>query len=86
MKLARPLSCRAITQLSNCEPAFAGVAVNPVIRPDLAMEISGWYEGQFRTESGNYGFGGNQSLQGFSHLFWGRAAADLYAARLETEF
>src|SRR2546421_4987706 len=32
----------------------------PVLLPDLAMEISGWYEGQLRTREGAYGFGGDR--------------------------
>lgn len=45
----------------------------PVMRPDLGMEISAWYEGQFRTEYGEYGFNGDREIRPSSHLFWGRA-------------
>jgi hypothetical protein len=31
----------------------------PVLTPKLAGEVSGWYEWDHRTESGNYGFAGN---------------------------
>lgn len=44
----------------------------PTLLPALAMELSVWYEGQFRTESGTYGFGDRQ-LEPQSHLFWGEA-------------
>jgi hypothetical protein len=44
----------------------------PILAPDLAMEISLWQETQFRTEPGNYGFAGDRALEGNSHLFWGR--------------
>lgn len=44
----------------------------PVLAPDLAMEFSLWQETQFRTEPGRYGFAGDRSLEGNSHLFWGR--------------
>jgi hypothetical protein len=44
----------------------------PTLFPDLAMELSAWYEGQFRTESGPYGFG-DRSVETHSHLFWGEA-------------
>jgi hypothetical protein len=44
----------------------------PVIHPDLAMELSAWYEGQFRTDSGSYGYNGDRILQPFSQLLWAR--------------
>jgi len=45
----------------------------PVMRPDLGMELSAWYEGQFRTEYGKYGFGDDRTVRPSSHLFWARA-------------
>jgi len=44
----------------------------PTLAPDLAMEFSLWQETQFRTEASDYGFAGDRSLEGNSHLFWGR--------------
>jgi hypothetical protein len=44
----------------------------PVLFPPLAMEVSIWYEGQFRTSAGNYGFG-DFTVEPHSHLFWGEA-------------
>ncbi len=44
----------------------------PTLFPALAMEVSGWYEGQFRTGSGAYGYG-DRSVEPQSHLFWGEA-------------
>lgn len=44
----------------------------PTLFPALAMELSGWYEGQFRTGSGTYGFG-DRTVEPESHLFWGEA-------------
>ena len=44
----------------------------PTLFPALAMEISGWYEGEFRTGTGTYGYG-DRSLVPASHLFWGEA-------------
>jgi hypothetical protein len=44
----------------------------PILFPPLAMEISAWYEGQFRTGAGNYGFG-DFTVEPQSHLFWGEA-------------
>src|SRR6266567_77389 len=50
----------------------------PLMLPDFAMELSAWYEGQFRTGSGGYGFTTNglpfdRRVESGSHLFWGRA-------------
>ena len=46
----------------------------PVLVPDVAMELSVWYQGQFRLEPGNYGYATNQyHTESASHLFWSRA-------------
>jgi hypothetical protein len=52
----------------------------PILFPSLAMELSVWYEGQFRTDEGGYGFVDTNSPSGFdravnrqAHLFWGQA-------------
>jgi hypothetical protein len=44
----------------------------PTLMPPLAMELSAWYEGQFRIGSGTYGFD-DRSVEPQSHLFWGEA-------------
>lgn len=44
----------------------------PIMFPRLGMELSGWYESQFRTESGDYGFN-DRTVESISQLFWGRA-------------
>jgi hypothetical protein len=44
----------------------------PVLFPALAMELSAWYEGQFRTGSGTYGYD-DRSVAIQSHLFWCQA-------------
>lgn len=51
---------------------FGGI--EPTLFPDLAMELAVWYEGQFRTDSGTYGFNGDRRIESNSHLFWGSAA------------
>ncbi len=48
--------------------------IEPTLFPDLAMELAVWYEGQFRTDSGAYGFDGDREVEPASHLFWGSAA------------
>jgi hypothetical protein len=44
----------------------------PLLHPDLAMELSVWYEGQYRTDAGSYGYDGDRDLNETSQLFWGR--------------
>jgi hypothetical protein len=44
----------------------------PNMTSPLAMELSIWHEGWFRSESGTYGFGGDRAVNANSHLFWGR--------------
>ncbi|MDR3409502.1 MAG: hypothetical protein P4L87_00905 [Formivibrio sp.] len=51
---------------------FGGI--EPTLYPDLAMELALWYEGQFRTDSGSYGFAGDRRVEAAAHLFWGSAA------------
>jgi hypothetical protein len=45
----------------------------PLLHPDLAMELSAWYEGQFRNSSGPYGLNGDRVLEPNTDLFWARA-------------
>lgn len=44
----------------------------PTLYPDLAMELSIWYEGQFRSTDDSYGYD-DRRLEPHSHLFWGEA-------------
>jgi hypothetical protein len=45
----------------------------PLLAPDLALELSVWYEGMFRLNHGQYGYGGDRTVEAASHLFWTRA-------------
>jgi len=50
----------------------------PLLYPSLAMELSVWYQGEFRDDSGQYGLtnvipGGDRKVNSISHLFWGTA-------------
>ncbi|HTH47859.1 MAG TPA: hypothetical protein VMB21_10140 [Candidatus Limnocylindria bacterium] len=45
----------------------------PLLFPDRAVELSLWYEGQFRTDSQAYGYNDDRDVQAQSHLFWSRA-------------
>jgi len=53
---------------------FGGI--EPTLFPDLAMELSVWYYGQYRTDSGGYGYDDDRRLNSNTHLFWGSAALD----------
>ncbi len=45
----------------------------PILFPSLAMELSIWYQGEFRTAGGDvYGYG-DRRIKPASHLFWGEA-------------
>jgi hypothetical protein len=48
--------------------------IEPTLFPDLAMELAVWYEGQFRTDAGGYGFNDDRRLEAAAHLFWASAA------------
>lgn len=45
----------------------------PVIAPDVALEFAVFYDGEFRTESDPFGFGGDRDLESRTHLFTARA-------------
>lgn len=47
----------------------------PLMEPAAAGELSAWYEGQFRTDSQEYGFDRDRSIEAQTHLLWGRALA-----------
>ena len=45
----------------------------PTLFPSLAMELSVWYEGEFRSEADKYGLNLDRRIEPRSHLFWGEA-------------
>lgn len=51
---------------------FGGI--EPTLFPDLAMELAVWYQGEYRTDSGTYGFANDRKIEETSHLFWASAA------------
>ncbi len=57
----------------------------PTLFPALAMELSVWYEGQFRTEADTYGFG-DRKVEPRSHLFWGEAFLAYTMPKLKHNF
>lgn len=56
--------------------------IEPTLFPALAMELSVWYEGLFRSNPNDYGFNtnpggtfhGDRQMESSSHLFWSAAA------------
>lgn len=52
---------------------FAGGGREPILRPDVAVELSVWYQGQARFAAGDYGFADDRSIEPSAHQFWGRA-------------
>lgn len=48
--------------------------IEPTLYPELAMELSAWYEGMFRGNPGKYGFNGDREIEPASHRFWSAAA------------
>jgi hypothetical protein len=60
--------------------------IEPTLLPALAMELSAWYEGRFRTESGAYGFNGDREVEPHSHLFWLEAALDYTLPKSKQNF
>jgi hypothetical protein len=62
----------------NVRTGFRLGGKEPVLIPNLALELSAWYEGQFRQNSGVYGFPiggvyGDREVVPASHLYWARA-------------
>jgi len=57
----------------------------PTLFPSLAMELSVWYQGEFRTQSGIYGFNDRRLLPQ-SHLYWGEALLAYTLPQLKHSF
>jgi hypothetical protein len=60
--------------------------IEPVLFPDLAMELSLWYEGQFRTDASTYGYSGDRATGERSHLFWAEAALSYTLPKSQQNF
>jgi hypothetical protein len=59
--------------------------IEPTLFPALAMELSAWYQGEYRTGAGTYGFG-DRSVEEQSHLFWGQALLAYTLPKLKHTF
>jgi hypothetical protein len=44
----------------------------PRLDPAFALELSAWYEGQYRFHPADYGFAGDRRVERMVHRFWGR--------------
>ena len=60
--------------------------IEPTLFPALAMELSAWYEGEFRSDSGAYGYSGDRELESESHLFWAEAALSYTLPKSQQNF
>ena len=58
----------------------------PLMLPDVAMELSIWQESQFRANSGFYGFNDDRRIQISSHLFWARGLLTYTLPKLQHSF
>jgi hypothetical protein len=58
----------------------------PLMLPDVAMELSIWQESQFRANSGRYGYQDDRRVQISSHLFWARGLLTYTLPKLQHSF
>src|SRR5688572_8482673 len=58
----------------------------PLMLPDVAMELSVWQESQFRANSGRYGYDDDRRVQISSHLFWARGLLTYTLPKLQHSF
>lgn len=58
----------------------------PVIFPDLGLELSVWAETQLRDDDDTYGFGRDRRVEATSHLFWARAVFTYTLPNLQPTF
>ena len=48
----------------------------PMLYPDLGLEISCWFERQWRLDAGTYGFDNDRQMEAVSDLYWAFAGMD----------
>lgn len=48
----------------------------PILYPDLGLEVSVWYERQWRLNEGAYGFNRDRTMEGRTDLYWAFAGMD----------
>lgn len=57
----------------------------PTLFPALAMELSAWYEGEYRTGDGTYGYG-DRTVEEHTHRFWAQALLNYTMPELKHSF
>ncbi len=45
----------------------------PVVTPAVAVELSAWYQCQYRWDAQTYGYAGDRRIESVAHQVWGRA-------------
>ncbi len=70
----------------NFRTGFRWGGLEPLIFPEVAMEISAWYENMFRLRPSTYGFVADREIKDTSHLFWARALLAYTLPRLKHNF
>jgi hypothetical protein len=58
----------------------------PTLFPSLAMELSIWYQGEFRSQGDSYGFNDSFHVNRHSQLFWGEAYLSYTLPKLHHNF
>jgi len=57
----------------NLRAGFRWGGREPLMFPEMALELSAWYENLFRLSPSTYGYNGDRDVNETSHLFWARA-------------
>ena len=58
--------------IATIRAGLRGGGIEPVLAPDVAGELSAWYETQVRFNAGTYGFDADRRVQRSVQRFWGR--------------
>ena len=56
------------------------------LSPEMGMELSAWYEGQFRMDNGAFGYNGDRAINASTHQFWARAMLQYTLPEIEHHF
>lgn len=70
----------------HCRVGLRWGGMEPVLLPEMAMELSVWYEFQARGKPGDYGFAGDRQLEARTHLLWARALLAYTLPELQHNF
>jgi hypothetical protein len=58
--------------IASVRAGVRGGGIEPVLAPDVAGELSAWYETQVRFNAGTYGFDGDRRVERTVQRLWGR--------------